>query len=139
MMKVNELYERTAHVLAERVAEALPESIHAVVLYGSVARGAAHRTSDIDVLLLVDRPDAARLPVAAIEEELDATNNYRTFLKSMYFSVADFRRLATTGSRFAQAILEEGKVLYDDGSFAGIRDEVLAGGQRDAVRRVAHV
>ncbi|GEM_PF-1837233 len=139
MTKMNDLYTRTAQALAAQVAKALPESLHAVVLYGSVARGEARTTSDIDVLMLVDRPDTARSPVSAIEEDLDAGNNYRTFLNTLYFSVDDFRRSATAGSRLVQAILEEGKVLYDDGSFAGICNEVLAGGRRDAVRREAHV
>ncbi len=127
MATINELYRRTADALATKVTETLNGDVHSVVLYGSTARGKARRSSDIDVLILVDRPDAVRERVAEIEEELDADNNYRTFLTSVCLSVSDFRRLATSGSSpFAMAILEEGIVLYDDGSYSGVRGEVLA-------------
>ena len=77
--------------------------------------------------------------VAEIEEELDADNNYRTFLTSVCLSVGDFKRMATSGYPFARAILEEGIVLYDDGSYSGVRDEVLTSRGWYAGRRKAHV
>ena len=127
MPTINELYFQTANALASKVAEALNGEVHSVVLYGSTARGEARRNSDIDVLVLSDHPDSLRQRVVEIEEELDAENNYRTFLVSMYLTVNHFRRLSTSGSPFARAVLEEGVILYDDGSFARLRDEVLAG------------
>lgn len=138
MPTINELYFQTANALASKVAEALNGEVHSVVLYGSTARGEARRSSDIDVLILSDHPDAHRKRVVEIEDELDAENGYRTLLVSMYFTVNDFRRLSASSSPFARAVLKEGIILYDDGSFAGVRDQVLGDGGGDAGRRKAH-
>jgi predicted nucleotidyltransferase len=53
--------ERTALIgLARRYAEDLPaDGLRAVVVFGSVARGDHNRWSDVDVLVVVERADAA--------------------------------------------------------------------------------
>lgn len=57
---------RTAAEFAAALADRLGERLHSVLLYGSVARGeAVPGVSDINVLVLVDRVDAAVLRLAS--------------------------------------------------------------------------
>ena len=133
-----ELYRNTARNLANVLANRLVNEVRAVILYGSVARGEATRNSDIDVLILTDHPDRIRLHVAEVEEALDAENGYRTFLASVYLTPEEFQRLIVAGSPFAEAVLEDGIALYDNGFFRQVREHGLATGRRDAVRRKAY-
>ena len=74
------LYWRTANAFAERARQQLGEAVHAVVLYGSVARRTAEEDSDIDVLVLSENGEAVRAELVDISESLDFDNNYDTFV-----------------------------------------------------------
>jgi predicted nucleotidyltransferase len=131
MVGLNKRYRQTAEAFAAILVDTLKDEVHSVVLYGSTARGRARRDSDIDILILAREPSAIRDRVVAIEVDLDAANNYETLLSSVYFDVDSFRRMAEW-SPFARSVLEEGIVLYDDGSYIGVRDQVLAFSRPDA-------
>ena len=125
-LTLQQLYEETARRFAERVREAFPSSVHAVVLYGSVARGTAGPGSDIDVLVLTSDGSPGRNELVNISESLDFENKYRTFLIAMPFTPDKLEELERGQFPIADAIIREGLVLYDDGTFERIRTK--AGG-----------
>ena len=138
MATIIELYQNTAKNLAKVLSNQPGNEISAIVLYGSAARGEASRRSDIDILILADHPDRVRLHVAEVEEALDAENGYSTFLASVYLTPDEFRHLVVAGSPFAEAVLEDGIALYDNGAFRQVREHGFATGKRDVVRRKAY-
>jgi len=138
MNRFQTLYRQAAQELAARVTRELSDEIHAVILYGSVARGEARSQSDIDVLLIARHGDHIRARVAALEEDVDAQHGYSTFLTSIYLTLAELKHLGAEGSRLIMDVLHEGIVLYDDGSFAHVREEILAAGRRNVGRRAVH-
>lgn len=133
------LYQTVARQLANRLVTELDGQIQSIVLYGSVARGQVRVNSDIDLLIVTPRGDNIRAKVAEIEEDLDSQNNYQTFLLSTYFTIEKVKELATTGSPHMLDVINEGVILYDDGCFSRVRQEILAGGRGDASRRQTNV
>ena len=138
MNRLKALYQKVAREFAERVASELDREIQAVVLYGSVARGEAIGESDIDMLIVTPHKDAIRAKVVEIEEDIDSASNYQTFLTSIYLTPEEVCDLASAGSPYMLDVLDQGVVLYDDGSFAGIRETILAARRRDVGRRAPH-
>lgn len=132
MNRTLKLYQTVARELAERVVRELDGEVQAVVLYGSVARGQATAKSDIDILIVTPHGDDIRARVVEIEEELDSKNNYRTFLTSTYFTLEEIKQLARAGSPHILDVINEGVVLYDDGSFSRLRQEILTASRGDA-------
>jgi len=122
------LYEETARQFAKRLRERFPGSVHAVVLYGSVARKAAGKDSDIDVMVLTSNGRPARDELVEVSESLDFENNYHTFLIATPFTCHMLQQLASGGFPIAEAIFREGIVLYDDGTFERIRQNAVGAG-----------
>lgn len=81
-------------------------------------------------LLLTRHGDHVRARVAALEEEVDAQHGYSTFLTSLSLALAELTHLGAEGSPLIRDVLHEGIVLYDDGSFAHVREDILAAGRR---------
>jgi hypothetical protein len=121
------LYEDAAQKFAERIQESFGDAIHAVVLYGSVARKDAERNSDIDVMVLTDNGRPTRDDLVDISEAIDFENTYRTFVIATSFTPLRLRELARGGFPIASSILSEGVALYDDGTFERIRKTIAAG------------
>jgi len=126
MNRLTNLYRRAAHDFAAGVARELRDEIRAVILYGSVARGNADATSDIDVLLITRHGDQIREKVITLADEVDFQNGYKTFLTSIYLTLEEVKRLGAERSPLIMDVLNEGIILYEDGSFSRARDEILA-------------
>lgn len=124
--KLNVLYRNAAEEFAQRVVSALHGSVNTIVLFGSVARRRATRESDVDLLIVTPYKNRIRKMVADIEEDVDSRNDYDTFLISLYFTPEEVQLLARSGSPLIANILQEGVVLYDDGFFTRLREEVFA-------------
>ena len=122
------LYWKTANAFAERARQQLGEAVHAVVLYGSVARRTAEEDSDIDVLVLSENGEAVRDELVDISESLDFDNNYDTFVIATCLTPERLRELARGEFPIARHILGEGVVLYDDGTFERVRKGAVAVG-----------
>jgi len=122
------LYEETAREFARRVRERFPREVHSIVLYGSVARGTATEDSDVDVLVLTSNARPARYELVEVSESLDFENNYHTFLITTAFAPERLEELVRGGFPIAEAILTEGVVLYDDGTFERIRKDAVGAG-----------
>ena len=108
------LYEDAARLFAERVYESFGAAIHAVVLYGSVARHDSGKNSDIDVMVLTDNGRPTRDELVDISEAIDFENTYRTFVIATPFTPLRLRQLAQGGFPIANSILSEGVALYYD-------------------------
>ena len=97
---------RRIRVLAGRIAEEIaPQKI---ILFGSHARGNAGPDSDVDLLVVTDRPAGA-----------DASLDLRRKVEYSFpldLIVCDARRLARrikAGDYFLQDAVQSGKVLYE--------------------------
>jgi hypothetical protein len=124
--KLNEVYKKAAAEFAQRVTSALGDQVDAMVLYGSVARGEAKRYSDIDILVVSAHHDATRERVSEICEELTYEHNYTFFISIVHLSREELRWHTEVGSPFVRNVVDEGVILYDDGTFSGVREKAAA-------------
>lgn len=119
------LYEQIVEELMKRLEAGLGERLHSLVLYGSVARDEAAEDSDIDVLVVTADKRLEEL-VSSISYDLNFESDYKCFVAPMHLSIDEFYHLARLGSPFLSNVMEEGKVLFDDGTYEGIRRKLLA-------------
>lgn len=129
---LNELYEKAAEEFARRVMERFSDSVNAIVLYGSVARGKAGEDSDIDVLVLTKNGGPTRTELVDIGEDIDYDNEYRTLIMPLTMTPERLRELRLGQFPIADAILTEGLALNDDGTFERIRESAAGDGRRNA-------
>lgn len=121
------VHYRLAQRLAEVLHQAWGETLVSVVLYGSAARGAARRDSDIDVLVVADRLparwherlDLFRKAAGALESELGRLREESYFVD---FSplVLTREEACQTSRLYLDMTLEEGILFDRDGFFAGV-------------------
>ena len=117
----------TLHRLAERYAEALREllgeELISVVLFGSVARGEAHRTSDIDLLIVAEslppgrfaRWDYLREARAKAEPLLAQLRDEDIWTD--FTEVINTREEAEKIRPLYLDMVEDAVILYDEGGF----------------------
>ena len=108
----------------DRVLKDLGDRINAIVVYGSVARGEYRDDSDIDVLI-VGSDKEIKSKVSEIIYEIDYENNFETFITPVYYTREEIEHRVKVGSPFIYEVLKDGVVLYDDGTFKGIREKML--------------
>lgn len=123
--EVNVLYRNTAEEFARKVVTGLASGIHSVILHGSVARRQARRGSDIDVLIVGAEP-SLRDAVLDIAYSMMEDLRFETLINVVYVSLPELLELALRGSPLVLNALEEGSVLYDDGTVAQLRQRILA-------------
>jgi predicted nucleotidyltransferase len=121
--ELQQLYDRAAREFAARLWKRYPETVHSIVLYGSVARNTAGANSDIDVMVLTKNGRPTRDELVELSESVDFENRYDTFVVATRFTPDRLRDLATGGFPIAEAIFNEGRVLYDDGTFERLRHD----------------
>ena len=119
------IYESNARRFTDVLRNRLGERLHAVVLYGSVARGTASADSDVDLLVLMDGETASDLS-GDVAYDIDFATQFRTFLTPIEFSVEQFAHCLSIGDPFCDRVLEEGKILYDDGTLKGLSERIAA-------------
>jgi predicted nucleotidyltransferase len=127
--KISETY-RAAEEFARRVIAALDGAVDSMVLNGSVARGEARRDSDIDVLVVSQQPEVIRKRVSAICGDFAYERGYTFFISTICYSREELMRLVELRSPFLANVVGEGKILYDNGAFAGVREQAITVGQR---------
>jgi predicted nucleotidyltransferase len=124
--KLNETYRKVAVEFAQRVASALGDQVDAIVLYGSVARGEAKRDSDIDILVVSPDPHSARKKASEICEDFTYQHNYTFFISTIHFSRGELNWHTRVRSPFIHNVIEEGMILYDNGTFSRVRENTIA-------------
>ena len=128
MLKLQRKYENVLGAFKSRVLNELGERIQSIVVYGSVARGEATKDSDIDVLV-VSRDKKVREKVSDIAYEVDFENDFETFITPIHLTTDEFEHRIKVGSPFISAILKEGVILYDDGTFERVREKMFKAGR----------
>ncbi len=128
MLKLQTRYERALTAFRSRVLNELGDRIQSMVIYGSVARGEATKDSDIDVLV-IGKDNEVGEKVSDVGYEIDFENDFETFIMPIHLTTDEFEHRIKVGSPFIFAILKEGVILYDDGTFKTIREKVFKTGR----------
>lgn len=104
------LYLRTqAMRMANELAE--KDSVEAVILYGSLARGIAHEYSDLDLIIVVDDPDSKQ-KIQGMIPRLES--RYHFTIEPLIFLPNDFRdNLESQSGGIIYGVAEGYQVLYD--------------------------
>jgi predicted nucleotidyltransferase len=118
------IHERNAGEFIDALRERLGKSLHAVALYGSVARGQARADSDVDLLVVTAMP--AGNVIDDVAYEIDFGSRFTTFLVPVEFSPEQLEYCLHTGDPFLESVLKDAKLLYDDGTFKDIHDRIVA-------------
>ncbi len=119
------VYKQAIQELRDRLVKELGDKINSLILYGSAARGEAGEESDIDILVIT-RDDDRRVydQISGIRTDVDLKNGTLTSLVA--FSRAEVEKYLKLGSPFIEDVIEEGVILYDDGTFRGLRGSLTA-------------
>lgn len=115
-------YKKTLDQFTRRAVAALGDTIEAIVVYGSVARGEARDDSDIDILILTREGSRIADQVLELNYDLDLEN--QTVSLHVYYTPEEFEQLLSVGSPFADDVISQGMVLYDSGTFQRLRAQM---------------
>jgi len=119
-------YENTLNELKESLMRELKDGIKSIVVYGSVARGEAGEESDIDILVVLE-DNSLYKKVSDITYKIDLNN--RTATSIFWITPKELTKYVKKGSPFLENVVEEGVVLYDDGTFARVRESIVKKGR----------
>jgi predicted nucleotidyltransferase len=110
-------YKKSVEELTQNLLAQLGHRIDSIILFGSAARGQYRPLeSDIDILVIgQDDTGSMKSELSSIIGTIDLENSTATSL--VYISIENFRRYLEWGSPFLENVLEEGIVLYDNGTF----------------------
>ncbi len=105
-------YDKALKAFAERTEKEINGSIEALVVYGSVARGEATRESDVDIMVMLNRPSSEmKEKVRRIRD--DVVFEYGQAITLDFETYSSLRKMAENDDMFASNVLEEGKALWD--------------------------
>lgn len=82
---------------------------HAVIIFGSFARGDVNEGSDVDIMVVADFKEAF---LDRIKLLLDINDEVGLPLEPVGYTPEEFRRMLREGNRFVQKALEGCKVLH---------------------------
>jgi uncharacterized protein (UPF0332 family)/predicted nucleotidyltransferase len=111
-------YRDTAREFAQRAKARLGDNVHALVLYGSVARDTATEWSDIDVLVLSDENEDSLSD--KIQEVTWPGDGDLGKVAVRVYTASHIARLLHGGWPFARRLLQDGIPLCDDGHYAAL-------------------
>lgn len=116
-------YKKTIEELKERLLNEFKDRIDSIILYGSAMRGEYKEDkSDIDIMIIA-KDDSLYKKIRRIATKLDSINSTMTSL--VYLSRSEFESNLKLGSNFLLNVIDEGEVLYDDGTFERARKSLL--------------
>ena len=118
----SERYRAAAEEFARRVRDALGDQVDSIVLYGSTVRGEAGPESDVDILVVGDDSRRLRDATSKIARDLDYEGEFMFLISAFTIERDELFKLRRLGSPFVCNILNEGHILYDNDTFAGIPD-----------------
>lgn len=118
-------YEKATGHIKSKVVAKLGKRINSIILYGSAARGEYRPwESDIDILVIASNENKRlQRAISQIIGDIDLEN--ATCTSFICFSEANFKRYLEWGSPFLESVVEEGVVLYDDGTFEQVRRSLV--------------
>lgn len=115
------VHQKTAREFREEVLSEAGDRIISIVLYGSAARYEYRfPDSDIDILVILrERDKQLEDTISRISTSIDLENTTATSL--VYLSRGEFEKFLHWDSPFLENVVEEGVILYDDGTFEQVR------------------
>jgi predicted nucleotidyltransferase len=143
-MELNETLKGLAIAYTEVLKEQLGESLIAVVLFGSVARGETSSHSDIDLLVIASGLPESRLARQLCLERADDLLEPRLQALRRQGILTGFSPLLKTPQEAARLtplyfvdLLQDALILYDrEGFFSAVLERLRASFQRLGTRRV---
>jgi predicted nucleotidyltransferase len=106
-------------------------SVSSIVLIGSFARGDSAPLSDIDLVVVTKTAVSGRLLAAALPQ-----SELKRSLALLPSSELSFKVKYRRGDRFLRNVVEDGKVLYDDGFYEGLLREPFPDSRLSSVREI---
>lgn len=106
IVPLREVAEKFAHRISQH------RGVKTCILYGSVARGAASPDSDVDVLVLVDRPTKG-LKARITREAADLSHSTGCSIVPTVMSAEEFEDMLKADHEFALAVKKDGIVLFE--------------------------
>jgi len=112
------IYRSFLQIFLKKLENSMKHNLLSVVLYGSVARGKAHRESDIDLLILYRKGnfDTGEAYAASVIESRESREYRALFEKDIYGEISPlFMTLEELGSNplILLDIIEEGIILSE--------------------------
>lgn len=112
----------------KRIFDFLPE-IQSAILFGSAARGALTKTSDVDLLVLV--PNLEQEPINELMKSVDKLaadirGVYGYALSAVTMTVKDFEAGFREKKRIAQDVVREGIVLFGEERYYTLLSRLVA-------------
>ena len=114
-------HQKVIDALKEQLLAEFADEVHSIVLFGSVARGEANADSDVDVLIISDASRENKRRMHDISTHIDLETE--VFTQLMFFSNRRLERAASMRSWFFTDVMNEGVILYDDGTYRRVRQE----------------
>ncbi len=114
--------------LSEKIISELKDifnaDLHSIILFGSYAKGAAQPYSDIDIPIILNRKFTNRTERQDLEIGL-RKRLYRTIgqVSPKVGSVEELEAALKAHNPLILNILDSGIVLYDDGTFAKLKEQ----------------
>jgi len=106
IVPLREVAEKFSHRISEH------GGVKTCILYGSVARGAASPDSDVDVLVLVDRPTKG-LKARITGEAADLSHSTGCSIVPTVMSADEFEDMLKANHEFALAVKKDGIALFE--------------------------
>jgi predicted nucleotidyltransferase len=106
--------ERAAMRIARNLSQV--PNVRSIILVGSCARGDISKYSDVDLLLITEAASSRSEIMATLPPEERIKE-----LSLLPYPCKVFTRLYEEGSLFVAHALKEGRVLHDDGYYAGLK------------------
>lgn len=122
-------FKKTIDEIQRALSMESGKGLHSLVLYGSMARGQAGKESDIDILLVLES-ESLYEKCLGIVYDIDLKN--QSFTSIFWTTPTELKRHLERGSPFLENIFEEGVILFDDGTFVGIRQRLIKAGRPGA-------
>ena len=95
---------------AERAQKELDSSLEKLVLYGSVARGEETESSDVDILIVLDK-DSRELKEKALDLAYELTLKHEIHVSPIVLSKEEFEKVESFGSKFLESVMDEGEFV----------------------------
>jgi len=105
-------------------------NVKSVILFGSVARGEAHRDGDVDLIVV-----ATCLPELKERHELPPFSKPAR-IQDIWMTQEELEDMVAAKTGFVMDALLEGRVLQDDGTAARAREKLVESLKRLKARRL---
>lgn len=126
-MTVSQRNRQIADMVTTRMLDRMRDEVHCVVLFGSVARGKATEKSDIDMYIVAKDCSDTLKRMEAICAEVQSEYGDVAKIHRLFTGIAMFE-LDALNCRCSRIIntINEGIILYDDGTYESICKEAIA-------------